>query len=152
MNVIFVRVRGYDVLIIRKRFLCQLLRQAVCFFRSNVILRVKAVLEVVILPAVKLLRLAEKFGGFGKLPGIVAVIIERVGRYNGSFLFIGDVINRLSGFALAATAFEQWHILTLLTDWTARKAVDKYFDIVAGLPKSLAHSPQKTDSSSAQAD
>ena len=106
MNVIFVRVSGNDVFIIGKRFLRQLLRQAVCFFRSNVILRVKAVLEVVILPAVKLLRLAEKLGGFGKLPGIVAVIVESIGRYDSGFPLIGDVVDRLGRFALAAAAFE----------------------------------------------
>ena len=106
VNVIFVRVRCDDVLIIWKRFLCQLLRQAVRFFRGNVILRVKAMLEVIILSAVKLLRLAEKLGGFGKLPGIVAVIVERIRGNDSGFLLIGNVINRLCWFALAAAAFE----------------------------------------------
>lgn len=106
MNVILVCVSGDNILVIGKRFLRQLLRQAVCFFRSNVILRVKAVLEVIILSAVKLLRLAEKFGCFGKLPGIVAVIVESIGRYDSGFPLIGDVVDRLGRFALAAAAFE----------------------------------------------
>ena len=82
---ILVRVRGNDVLVVRKRLLRQFLRQAVRFFGSDVILRVKAVLEVIILPAIKLLRLTIQLGGFGKLPGIVAVIVERIGRYDSGF-------------------------------------------------------------------
>ena len=106
MNVILVRVRGNDVLIVGKRLLRQLLRQAVRFFGSDVILRVKAVLEVIILPAIKLLRLTIQLGGFGKLSGIVAVIIERIRGNDSGFLFIGDVVDRLGRFALAAATFE----------------------------------------------
>ena len=82
VNVILVRVRSNDVLIVGKRLLCQLLSKTVCFFWADVLLRVKAVIEVVILPAVILLRLTEQFGGFSKLLCIVAVIVERIGRYN----------------------------------------------------------------------
>ena len=67
VNVILVRVSSYDVLIVGKHLLRQFLRQAVCFFGRDIILWVKAVLEVVILPAVILLRLAEQFCRFGKL-------------------------------------------------------------------------------------
>ena len=106
MNVILVCVSGDNILVIGKRFLRKLLRQAVRFFGSDVVLRVKAVLEVVILPAVKLLRLAEKLGGFGKLPGIVAVIVERIRGNDSGFLLICDVVDRFRGLSLAATAFE----------------------------------------------
>ena len=78
MDVVFVCVRGDDVLVIGKRLLRQLLRQAVRFFRSDVVLRVKAVLEVVILPAFKLLCLAEQLRGFRKLTGIIAPVVKRV--------------------------------------------------------------------------
>ena len=106
VDVIFVRVRSNDVLVIGKRFLCKLLCQAVRFFGSDIILRVKAVLEVVIFSAVKLLCLAEKLGGFGKLPGIVADIIECIRGNDSGFLLISDVVDRFRGLSLAATAFE----------------------------------------------
>ena len=106
MNVIFVRVRCDDVLIIWKRFLRQLLRQAVCFFRGNVILRVKAMLEVIILTAVIFLRLVEQLRSFSELPRIFAVVVKCVGCDNGGFLLIGDVVDRFCWLGFAATAFE----------------------------------------------
>ena len=106
VDVIFVRVRSNDVLVIGKRFLCKLLCQAVRFFGSDVVLRVKAVLEVVIFSAIKLLRFTIQLGGFGKLSGIVAVIIKRIRGNDSGLLLISDVVNRFCRFALAAAAFE----------------------------------------------
>ena len=85
---VFVRVSGNNVLVIRKRLLRQLLGQAVGFFGGNIILRVKAVLEVIILPAVKPLRLVKKLRCFGELPCIVAVVVKCVGSNDFSLLFI----------------------------------------------------------------
>ena len=106
VDVVFVGVRGDDVLVIRKRLLRQLLRQAVGFFRADVVLRVKAVLEVVILPAVIPLRFMKQLRCFGELPRIVAVVLKCVGCDNGGFLLIGDVVDRFSGLGFAAAAFE----------------------------------------------
>ncbi len=132
VDVVFVRMRGNDVLVIRKRLLRQLLGQAVGFFGGNIILWVKAVLEVVILPAVIPLRLVKQLRCFGELPRIVAVVVKCVGSDDCCFLFIGDVVDRFSGLGFTAAALESGHVLTLLTARTAHRAGDMYSDTVAG--------------------